>query len=107
MSARLRTRLFRLLWRLLRAPLDRAGVRARGVAQQPDFWEVGELAHEELTRRIRCAGGVTPEHALEALQLISGEILLVHGCHRWAVAAELCRPSVPVKMDFEVQAIDE
>lgn len=57
--------------------------------------------------RIRLAGGVRVEHALEARRLISGEVLLVHGCHRWAVAAELGMSLVPVEMDFEVEAEDE
>lgn len=79
---------------------------AREVAERPDFWP-GELSHDELLGRIRLAGGVSKEHALEARRLISGEVLLVHGCHRWAVAAELGMSSVPVRMDFEVAPEDE
>jgi hypothetical protein len=79
---------------------------AREVAERPDFWP-GELSREELVRRIRLAGGIKPEYALEARQLISGEVLLVHGCHRWAAAAELGVSSVPVQMDLEVEPGDE
>jgi hypothetical protein len=75
---------------------------AREVATRPDFWSTSELSHEELTRRIRSAGGVKRGYALEARTLRSGKVLLVHGCHRWAVANELGLPSVPVNMDHEV-----
>ena len=80
---------------------------ARVVARQPDFWDVSELAHAELTKRIRRAGVVAQEYALEARRLLSGEVLLVHGCHRWAVAKELGILSVPVKMDLEAAPGDE
>ncbi len=76
------------------------------VAARPDFWP-GKLSREELTRRIRLAGGVKREYALEARRLLSGEVLLIHGCHRWAVANELGMSSVPVQMDFEVEPENE
>jgi hypothetical protein len=79
---------------------------AREVAERPDFWP-GELSHDELVGRIRLAGGISTEHALEARRLASGEVLLVHGCHRLATAAELGMSSVPVQMDFEVEPEDE
>src|ERR1017187_5075090 len=65
----------------------RDSLPAREVAERPDFWP-GEFSHDELVGRIRLAGCISMEHALEARRLTSGEVLLVHGCHRWAAAAE-------------------
>jgi hypothetical protein len=80
---------------------------ARAVAARPDFWDARELSYEELTLRIRLAGGVKPEYALEARTLRSGEVPLVNGCHRWALADELGLESVPVMMEFEPELEDE
>lgn len=66
-----------------------------------DFWEGAELSREELTRRIRSAGHIDRAYALVARTYRSGKILLVKGCHRWAVASELGISSVPVRMEFE------
>jgi hypothetical protein len=79
----------------------------REVASRPDFWSAGKYSREELTRYIRLAGGVKRDYALEARTLRSGEILLVNGCHRWAVADELGIQSVPVMMEFEPEPEDE
>ncbi len=84
----------------------RDSLPAREVAARPDFWP-GKLSREELTRRIRLAGGVKREYALEARRLLSGEVLLVHGCHRRAVANELGMSSVPVQMDLVVEPENE
>ncbi len=81
---------------------SRGSPSAREIAARPDFWP-DEFYREELTRRIRSAGGVQGEYALEARRLRNGEVLLLHGCHRWAVAHELGMPSVPVMMGFEVE----
>jgi hypothetical protein len=80
---------------------------AREVAARPDFWNVGALSRDELTRLIQTAGGVEHNYALEARRLLSGEVLLIDGCHRWAVANELGMPSVPVKMSYEVEPENE
>lgn len=80
---------------------------AREVAARPDFWSTSELSRETLTERIRSAGGVKAGYALEARRLRSGKVLLVDGCHRWAVANELGLLSVPAKMDHEVAPEDE
>jgi len=46
-------------------------------------------------RRITCG------HALDAIAPLSGEIALVNGLHRWAVADELGIGLVPVEMSTE------
>lgn len=77
------------------------GPRARELAAEATFWEGTELSCEELTRRIRLTARIDPAHAPEARTYRTGEILLVKGCHRWAVANKLGISSVPVKMEFE------
>jgi hypothetical protein len=74
--------------------------KVRDRAAMPEIWEPGnyELSHEELTVRILAVDGIDCEHALEALTHLSGEINLLNGLHRWAVASELGISEVPVKM---------
>lgn len=73
---------------------------------QSGIWEVGRcrLSHAEMTGLIRAAGGITCDHALDARRLLSGEIELVNGLHRWAVADELGVDVVPVKMSVETES---
>ena len=64
-----------------------------------------ELAYEELADRIRAAGGIACGYALEAMTLLSGEIELANGLHRWAVAGELGIDVVPVGMRTETEPV--
>lgn len=64
-----------------------------------EFWEFAEIPHADLIARIRAAGGIAHEHALEAAILPNGETLMVDGCHRWAVTRELGIQVVPVDMN--------
>jgi hypothetical protein len=74
----------------------------REVCGRPDFWEYADLSEDELTAAISPAG-VTPEHCLHACAFLSGAVLLVDGCHRWAVASALGFATVPVEMTFEIE----
>ena len=71
------------------------------------IWRPGhcELTHEELTDRIQVAGGVGCGYALDATMLLSGEIELTNGLHRWVVASELGVDVVPVKMRYETEPV--
>jgi hypothetical protein len=71
------------------------------------IWRPGhcELSHEELTGQIQAAGGIACGYALEAMTLLSGEIELVNGLHRWVVAQELGVGMVPVKMVIETAPV--
>jgi hypothetical protein len=68
------------------------------VAARPDFWDYAEIGRDDLLARVRAAGGIGPDHVLAAAVLLSGEVLLVDGCHRWAVARDLGLVTVPVEM---------
>lgn len=76
-------------------------------AETGDIWRPGhcELNHEELTSRIQGAGGIACGYALEAMMLLSGEIGLANGLHRWVVASELGVDVVPVKMVIETEPV--
>lgn len=76
-------------------------------ASAADIWESGRcaLSREDLTGRIRTAGGISCEHALQAMMRLSGEIELSNGVHRWAVAADLGIRAVPVRMTAETEPV--
>jgi hypothetical protein len=78
-------------------------IPARVWAEKGGIWRPGhcELTHEDLTGRIRAAGGIGCGYALQATKLLSGETELVNGLHRWVVTTELGISMVPVKMVIE------
>lgn len=75
-------------------------------AQIGGIWRPGhcELTHQDLTARVQAAGRIACSHALKARALLSGEIELVNGLHRWVVASELGISVVPVKMTIEIES---
>jgi hypothetical protein len=81
--------------------------RCAGLGGNGGIWRPGhcELTHEELTDRIQVAGGVACGYALDATMLLSGEIELTNGLHRWVVASELGIDVVPVKMRYETEPV--
>jgi hypothetical protein len=88
--------------------VDRAGFkRVREWVSEAGIWRLGncELSQEELTIRIRAAGGIRCEYALNAMTRLSGGIELKNGVHRWAVAAELEIRAVPVHMVYETESV--
>ena len=70
----------------------------RRVAAEHGFWALCDVPRGELTRRIRAAGGIGCDHALEAFADPGGETLMMEGCHRWRVADMLGLREVPVLM---------
>ena len=76
-------------------------------AETDGIWRLGhsELTHEELTRRIEAARRIACGYALEATTLLSGEIELANGLHRWVVARELGIDVVPVRMRIETEPV--
>jgi len=76
-------------------------------AQTGGIWRPGhcEFTHDALAGRIRAAGGIACAYALEATTLLSGEIELANGLHRWVVARELGVDVVPVKMVTETEPV--
>jgi hypothetical protein len=56
-----------------------------------------------MTGRIRAAGGITCDYALDARTLLSGGVELADSRHRWAVADELGIGVVPVEMRTETE----
>ncbi|MBC6463344.1 ParB N-terminal domain-containing protein [Actinomadura sp. HBU206391] len=68
-------------------------------------WTEGrcEVPREELRSRIKAAGGIACEYALEACASASGMPYLVNGVHRWAIANELKIMKVPVRMIYDTQ----
>ena len=82
-------------------------IPARSWAQTGGIWRPGhcELTHEELVARIRGADGIACGYAIEARALLSSEIELVNGLHRWAVADELGVDVVPVTMATETEPV--
>lgn len=94
--------------RLVNGLVDRAGFRpVREWVSEAGIWRLGncELSQEELTIRIRAAGGIGCEYALNAMTRLSGEIELSNGVHRWAVAAELGIRAAPVHMVYETESV--
>jgi ParB-like chromosome segregation protein Spo0J len=79
-------------------PQKEVPVRKR--AAQPQIWEPSyrELSREELRDRVRTAGGIRCEYALEARKELDGHIELVNGVHRWAIATELGIDLLPVRI---------
>lgn len=79
--------------------------RVRERAAMSEIWDQGrcELSRAELTARIQVAGGIGCEHALEAMTRLSGDVDLVNGLHRWAVAMDLGISEVPVMMIYEAE----
>lgn len=69
---------------------------------QPDHCE---FSHEDLTARVRAAGEIACGYALEATTLLSGEIELTNGLHRWVVATELGIDVMPVRMRHETEPV--
>jgi hypothetical protein len=74
---------------------------AREIVATDDIWERSETDHKTLLARIRAAGGITCEYALEATTYLDGHIGLNNGIHRWAVATELGIKRVPVEMQYQ------
>jgi hypothetical protein len=70
------------------------------------IWEEGRcrLGHAEMTSRIRTAGGITCDYALNARRLLAGGVELVNGLHRWAVATERGIDVIPVEMLVETES---
>jgi hypothetical protein len=79
-----------------------ANTTVREVAAEPEFWDYADLPQAELTARIAAAGGIEAAHALYGCTFLSGEVLLVDGCHRWAAATALGFTAAPVEMAFEM-----
>jgi hypothetical protein len=71
------------------------------VAAEDEFWERCDLARDDLETQIGAVGGVDCDHALEAARAASGEVLMLDGCHRWAIADALGLRLVPVLMTTE------
>jgi hypothetical protein len=84
-----------------------ANTTVREVAAEPEFWEYADLPRAELEARIAAADGIEPAHALYGCTFLSGEVLLVDGCHRWAAAAALGFTIAPVEMAFELVKTDD
>jgi hypothetical protein len=80
-------------------------IPARTWAQTGGIWRPGhcELTHEDLADRIHAAGGIACDYAIKARMLLSGEIELVNGLHRWVVAEELAIETMPVEMSLETE----
>lgn len=76
-------------------------ILVRDLAADPAIWDRGrcELSREDLRERIAACGGVRCEHALSARKNTGGDIELVKGVHRWAIAVELCLDTLPVRVD--------
>jgi hypothetical protein len=74
------------------------------VAEMPgfaDFWGYAQLTEEELTARVRAAGRIADEFALQADTALDGFVRLTDGAHRWAVAKTVGLVTVPVQMTWE------
>jgi hypothetical protein len=73
-------------------------IPARTWSQAGDISQPGhcELTREKLVSRIGAADGITCEYALDAWTLVSCEVELVDGLHRWDVADKLGIKVVPV-----------
>ena len=89
-------------------PHSLAGGRAsqpksvRDIVATEAIWDRSELSREDLTARIRAAGGrIDYTYALSAMTFADGRISLDNGVHRWAVAVELGIKRVPVEMIYE------
>lgn len=78
-------------------------VLVRDWARSGGIWEPGryKVCHEDLTDRIRGAGGITCAYTPVGQKLIAGGVELVDGLQRWVVTTDLGISLVPVEISTE------